>query len=171
MATIEVKGVDEFLIKLSQLEQAMKEEIIGQAIHEGAGIAADAIRTELNNLPTDESFGTSEHPATGIKAIQKAGLLYSFGISEMKDDGNGFLNVKIGFDGYNRVKTERWPNGQPNQMVARSIESGTTWLLKYPFMKQSVAKTKKTAVSAMKRKVKESTDEYWNRLAKESSKK
>ena len=50
---------------------------------------------------------------------------------------NGFYNVKIGFDGYNSVKTKRWPSGQPNAMVARSIESGTSWMTKQPFMRKA----------------------------------
>ena len=148
MATIQMKGLDEYLVKLSQLEHAAKEEICGQAIHQGAGIVADAIREELKKLPTDESFGTQNHPARGIKAVQKNGLLKSLGITGMRED-NGFLNVKIGFDGYNKVKTARWPKGQPNQVVARAAESGTSWLQKSPFVRVGVRKSKKQAVQAM----------------------
>lgn len=148
MATIQMKGLDEYLVKLSRLEQAAKEEICGQAIHQGAGIVADAIREELKKLSTDESFGTREHPAKGIKAVQKNGLLKSLGITGMRED-NGFLNVKIGFDGYNKVKTARWPKGQPNQVVARAAESGTSWLQKSPFVRVGVRKSKTQAVQAM----------------------
>lgn len=152
MATIQMKGLDEYLVKLSRLEQASKEKICGQAIHQGAGIVADAIREELKKLPTDESFGTQEHPARGIKAVQKSGLLKSLGITRIRED-NGYLNVKIGFDGYNKVKTARWPKGQPNQVVARAAESGTSWLQKSPFVRVGVRKSKKQAVQAMETSV------------------
>lgn len=148
MATIQMKGLDEYLVKLSRLEQASKEEICGQAIHQGAGIVADAIREELKKLPTDESFGTQDHPARGIKAVQKNGLLKSMGITSMREE-NGYLNVKVGFDGYNKVRTGRWPKGQPNQLVARAAESGTSWLQKSPFVRVGVRKSKKRAVDAM----------------------
>ena len=54
----------------------------------------------------------------------------------MRND-NGFYNVKIGFDGYNSVKTKTWPQGQPNMMVARAVESGTSWMQKQPFMRKA----------------------------------
>lgn len=156
MAKIEMKGLDEYLIRLSRMEQASKEEICGKAIYKGAGIVADAIREELKQLPTDESFGTTSNPAKGIKMVQKAGLIQSLGITSMKEK-DGFLNVKIGFDGYNKVKTALWPKGQPNTMVARAAESGTTWLQKSPFVRTGVRNSKKAALDAMKKTVDETT--------------
>lgn len=144
------------MFKLSQLEVLSRTEICGGAIYAASEIIADAIRSELNAIPTDEGYGTKEDPAKGPKAIQKAGLANSLGIAKMQDDGTGFLNVKIGFDGYNRVKTAKWPKGQPNQMVARSVESGTTWMIKNPFVKRAVARHRKQALEAMRRHVDES---------------
>lgn len=158
MAKIEMKGLEDYMIRLSRLEQASKEEICGKAIYQGAGIVADAIREELKRLPTDESFGTTENPAQGIKAVQKEGLIQSLGITSMKES-NGFLNVKIGFDGYNKVKTARWPKGQPNTMVARAAESGTTWLRKSPFVRTGVRKSKNAALEAMRNSVDQATAE------------
>ena len=109
-------------------------------------------------MPTDERFGTTETPAQGIKAIQKEDLLHSLGITSMKDDGHGFLHVKVGFDGYNRVVTKKWPQGQPNQMVARAAASGTTWLQKSAFMKRSVARSRKKALAAMAKQVQKSIE-------------
>ena len=85
-----------------------------------------------------------------------AGLIQSLGITRMKEK-DGFLNVKIGFDGYNKVKTARWPKGQPNTMVARAAESGTTWLQKSPFVRTGVRNSKKAALDAMKKTVDETT--------------
>lgn len=159
MATITFKKGDEYLFKLSQLEALSREEICGGAIYAGAAIVADAIREELDwGVDTDERFGTPENPAAGPKAIQKEGLFRSLGISSMRDDGKGFLNVKIGFDGYNRVITKKWPLGQPNQMVARSVESGTTWMKKNPFVKTGASKSRRKALAAMKKSVQESIE-------------
>ena len=66
----------------------------------------------------------------------------------MRNDG-GFRNVKIGFDGYNYVKTKTWPKGQPNAMVARSIESGTSWMSKQPFMRKAESSSKSRCEQAM----------------------
>lgn len=156
MATIQVKKGKDFMFKLSQIELLTREEIIGGALYAGAAIAADAVRAELDAIPTDESFGTTEHPTAGPKAIQKEGLSQSLGIASMRDDGTGLYSVKIGFDGYNRVKTKKWPNGQPNQMVARSIESGTTWMQKTPFIKQAAENCRKDVRATMRKLVKKS---------------
>ena len=85
---------------------------------------------------------------TGPNQYQKKGLEDSFGIAPIRND-NGFVNVKLGFDGYNGLKTKRWPNGQPNQMIARSVERGTSWMKANPFMKRALRKARKQAQEAM----------------------
>lgn len=77
----------------------------------------------------------------------------SLGIASLQDDGTGYLNVKIGFDGYNDIVTQRWPRGQPNQMVARAVESGTTWMQKNDFVRRAVRASRKRAIEAMKKTV------------------
>ena len=64
-------------------------------------------------------------------------------------DQNGYLNVKIGFDGYNRTKTDQYPQGQPNQLVARGVESGTSWKQKHPFIWPAVTRARKKAEEKM----------------------
>ena len=125
MATISFKNGDEYLMKISKLEAAMKDEVCGEAIYGAAGIVADEIRKQLEAVPTDERYGTSSDPTRGPKAVQKEALLDALGISSMQEH-DGYLDVKIGFDGYNGVTTKRWPNGQPNQMVARSVDANDT---------------------------------------------
>lgn len=156
MARIEFNDGSDYMKKLEQLAAASKYEICGGAIYAGAAVVADSIRDELNRIPTDETTGTTSDPARGPKQIQKEGLARSLGISKMRDDGTGRLDVKVGFDGYNRVKTQKWPNGQPNQMVARSVNSGTSWMKKNPFVSKGTRKAKKPALEAMSKHVDES---------------
>lgn len=147
-------GKDGF-ISLSNLSARLKDGVIGPAIYEGAAIVADAVHAEIKSLPTDEYWGSPERPKTGPTKVQKKGLHESLGIASMQDDGKGFLNVKIGFDGYNEVKTKNWPNGQPNQMVARAVESGTSFMEAHPFVKTAVQKSRKAAVAEMAKTVDE----------------
>lgn len=155
MATISFKNGDEYLLKLSKLEAALKDEVCGAAIYGAAGIVADEIRSQLEAVPTDEGYGTASEPTRGPKAAQKEALLDALGISSMKEK-SGYYDVKIGFDGYNGITTKRWPRGQPNQMVARSIERGTTWMKATAFVKKAVAATRKRALEFMKHSVDES---------------
>jgi hypothetical protein len=62
-------------------------------------------------------------------------------------DRNNQQSVKLGFDGYNDVVTDKYPSGQPNQLIARAIESGTSWLQPCHFMSKA-QNANKAAVEA-----------------------
>ncbi len=158
MAKITFKKGDEYLFKLSELANKSIEEALGPAIHDAAGLVADSIMEEFRDVPTDERFGTEGTPALGPKKIQKKALYECYGITEMQKDANGFLNVKIGWDGYSGITTKKWPKGQPNQLIARAIESGTSYMIKHPFVKKGVAKSKKKALEIMKKRVDEGVE-------------
>lgn len=151
MATITFKKGDEYIAKLEALERDMRYKVIGAAVYEGANVVADAVQSGISSIPTvaPNAWATPTNPNAGITAKQKAGLHNSFGIAKLQDD-SGYLHVKLGFDGYNDVKTKRWPSGQPNQMIARSVERGTSLLQATPFMKSSVSKSRKACINTMK---------------------
>lgn len=149
MAYIRFSGLEEYERKLSQLERAYREQIAGKAIYAGSAIVADAIKRGIEGLPVVTGYGTQENPLPGgVTAVQKQGLEDGLGIAPMQDD-RGYLNVKIGFDGYNRTKTEKYPNGQPNQMVARGVESGTSWKQKKPFVRTAINASRKETEKKM----------------------
>lgn len=158
MARIKFKGLQEYEVKLSKLA-ANSREIAGQAIYIAADIVADAVKEAIEALPVDENYGTHDKKSHGIKQIQKDGLIDSWGISQMRDD-QGFYNVKLGFDGYNGLKTQGHPSGQPNQMIARAVESGTTFSDKIPFVRPAVNASKARAEKAMV----ETLDEEINKI-------
>lgn len=152
MAKMTFKGLDVYVQHLSKLDNNT-DQYIGKAIYKGADVVADSIKNAINSLPTDNSF-----KKTGLKSgptsIQKEGLVHSFGISKMRRDGSA-LNVKIGFDGYNRVVTKRWSKGQPNAMVARSIESGTSFMQKNSFVSKGTRSAKSQCEEVMKKTIDE----------------
>lgn len=129
-------GMDKYLSQLQNLE-FQTDEMIGNAIYKGADIVADAIKANIQNLPSSACTET-----------EKAGLLSGFGIAKMQDE-NGYFNVKAGFDGYNEDVTKRYPRGKPNSMIARSIEGGTSWKPKHPFIGPAVRATKDQAEQLM----------------------
>lgn len=135
MAKFQFEGVDKLIAQYKKLE-SNTEKVIGKAVYEGAGVVMKNVEGAVASISTDNRFGTAENPTTGPSTIQKIGLQQALGIAKMRND-NGFYNVKIGFDGYNSVKTKTWPQGQPNMMVARAVESGTSWMQKQPFMRKA----------------------------------
>lgn len=148
MAKIDFSGLDEYAEKLAALGAKMERDIIGKAVYEGAAIAHSELNSEISLLPTDNHYGTPSHPQRGPNSVQKAGLHRGLGISHMRND-DGFFNVKIGFDGYNDIKTRRWPNGQPNVMIARAIVRGKSWLLPTKFVSKAVSRCEKKVRGVM----------------------
>lgn len=150
MAKITFPGLNDYELMISKLSKDV-DDIAGKAIYAGAGIVADAIKENIKALPIVRGYGTEKDPLPGgVTAPQKAGLIDGLGISPMQDDG-GYLNVKIGFDGYNATKTEKYPQGQPNQLVARGVESGTSWKQKKPFIRPAINASKSRAEAEMAR--------------------
>ncbi len=145
MAKFEFRGIDEYIDKLDTLRTATKDAIIGRTTYAGAAIVADKVRAATEALAVGKD---SDAAAGAVTAAQKRGLLEGFGISKIQDD-NGFINVKLGFDGYNSVKTKKYPNGQPNVLIARAVNSGTTFRKKTRFVDKAVAASRKTAEAKM----------------------
>ena len=83
-----------------------------------------------------------------IKAIQRVKKGSDVIIRKGIDDGD-YVHAKIGWDGYGRTKTKKYPEGVPNQLIVRSINSGSSFRKKNPFVNRAVTKNKKTAVKAM----------------------
>ena len=150
MAKITFPGLNDYELMISKLSKGV-DDIAGKAIYAGAGIVADAIKENIKDLPIVRGYGTEKDPLPGgVTAPQKAGLIDGLGISPMQSDA-GYLNVKIGFDGYNATKTEKYPQGQPNQLVARGVESGTSWKKKSPFIRPAINASKSRAEAEMAR--------------------
>ena len=127
MAKISFPGLKEYELRLSRLGSKTKE-IAGKAVYAGAGIVANEIKKGIAGLPA----------RTGVT---KQGLEEGFGISPLQNE-DGYLNVKAGFDGYNK-------NGVPNVLMARVFESGTSRVAKRPFVRPAVNRAKKPAEAKM----------------------
>lgn len=126
-------------------------EICGKAVYEMAGIVADKIRSNLESIhaePDTEGLAAwKEQRKAKLTYSEKQGLLNGLGISSLEDD-NGYQNVKIGFDGYNSVKTRKYPKGQPNVLIARALESGSSVRDKQPFVRPAVNAARAEALKA-----------------------
>lgn len=154
MARITVKGVDEYAEKLKRLSKN-SDIIMKKSVYNGADIVADAMKKGLESIPVEEGeipglppYGTAEKKVYGLSRRQKADLIQGFGISKFENT-NGYINVKIGFDGYGSVKTKRHPNGMPNVMLARAITSGSSFRKKNPILRKKVTESKEKAIEKM----------------------
>lgn len=149
------KGLDKYIGQLEALNSNTPE-ILGRSIYPGAKIVADAVKANIEKLPVSNKpkRGTSADPIDTITSAQKQGLRDGFGISDMQKQG-GYLNVKLGFAGYNSQisdtsKSRKYKNPrQPNVLIARAVENGTSFRKKHPFVSPAVRSTKAAAEKAM----------------------
>lgn len=149
MARMTFKAGEEYAIKLSKLATG-QEEIAKKAIYAAAGIVADKIKANLNSLPEEKfRYLRDGEKFVGVPERQKKDLIDSFGITPITTDSKGNWNAKIGFDGYGSIPTKKYPNGLPNQLLARAIESGSSVRRKKPFVRPAVNATKKQAQAKM----------------------
>lgn len=167
MATFKIgHNFDKYLKDLENLKK-MSPKITAMAVYEGAKIVADAAAQSAASLPVvsaqwgGEYKGKDQGKQNGITAAQKAGLLSSnsgggLGLAKMQDR-NGYVHTKLGYSGYNSQVTERYHQGQPNVMIARSLESGTSFRAKIPFITRSVRASRAQAEQKMAQVVDEET--------------
>lgn len=149
MAKMYFKGMDVYEKKLSAIAAGSRA-IAGKALYAGAKIAADEMRKEILALKVSpSSYATPGHPSDSINPVQQQGLLDGLGIAPIQEE-NGYIHVKVGIDGYNGLKTTAHPKGQPNAEVARSIQSGTSYMQKQPFVTNAMRKCKSAAEQAIK---------------------
>ena len=151
MAKITFKRGSEYASKLQQLERHfMKDAPLEKAVAAGAEIVADEIRDNLDAIPEEEfrRLGDGEM-FHGLPEGQKRDLQDSFGLTPIEKDKNGFIHTKAGFDGYGSFPTNAYPEGIPNQLLARSAESGSSVRQKHPFVEPAVKVKRKEAVETM----------------------
>jgi len=126
MAKISINVGTNYTIKLEQMASQF-EEIGSKALIAGANVIADEIRKNANSVLSGESTGD---------------MMKSFGITPVGRDLEGRLNIKVGFDGYDR-------RGTPNQLKARAIESGTSFQIKKPFVRPALRRKHKECVKVI----------------------
>ena len=153
-------GLAQFIASLEKTDDRDIEEIAGSAIYAMANEVANQVKANLEGLATSTEKKYKDNHVRLITPRQKAGLIASFGISKMREYGTEW-NVKLGFDGYNDVITETYPNGQANTMVARLTESGSTWRQKQPFFRPALNASKDRAKKAGEQKAIEKLKEKY----------
>lgn len=152
MAKIVMTGMSEYIRELENVAWATSD-ICKAVVYRGAAVVADEIKAGIRGLRVvsdkDALAAYQKGVPTLISYTQKKGLLESFGVARIQES-YGYVSTKLGFDGYNEVITNEWPNGQPNQLIARACESGSVAMIKQPFMRPSQNRVKNKALDAMR---------------------
>lgn len=146
MARIEIDGlienIDYFLDERGKaIIPASK-----MALYDGAGEMIEGLKAEIRALPEDYGYvKKGGQPLQGLTSKQKQGLLDGCGISKMRRAGSA-IEVTIGFAGYNSYKTKKYPKGQPNALIRRSLVKGTPYLKKNRFVNNAYKKNSQKVI-------------------------
>lgn len=154
-------GIANMISAFDKFSDRDMEEIAGSAIYVMANEVANQVKANISALPTSSDKEYKGNSKYLIPDKQKQGLLSSFGISKMKAVGSREWNVKLGFDGYNDVVTKTYPQGQPNALIARLTESGSTYRIKQPFFRSALNASKGGAKERGEEEIKKQFDKYF----------
>ena len=154
--SIQWEGADELLRKMDKLpEKAAK--IAAEALYEGAGVMADAVSQAVHGIAT-ESFqyaagGRKRMPSPEEKAIlEKA----KHGVARFRNDGTK-IQTSIGFD--NSGYAELNGKTKPIPLIANSINHGTSFMKKQPFLRKAFSQNQSAAVAAVEAGIRAREDE------------
>lgn len=149
MPSIKMDGLDDLYAKLKAIgDGSAIEKVQKHAVYEGMKVIKYEVVAQIKALPEEEGYiETDKLPRNVITKAEKAELIRHIGISNMETK-DGTVNNSISFDGYTSIKTQRFPNGKPAILIARSINSGSSVRQKHPFMRQAKAAAKNKAIQA-----------------------
>ena len=148
MAKLTVSGLQDWSIKLREIQDDAGG-IMKAAVYAGAKVIADGIASAIDSIPEDQRYkqpGTLRASATHD---EKEDLKNAIGIAHFDETG-GKISTAVGFNGYSRHATKKYPQGVPLPMIARSIESGSSVRQKHPFMRRVAQSLRSEAVAAMR---------------------
>lgn len=143
-------GLTDYIAELQKLQNI--DDYIEPVVYEGVSVVNKATVAALKELPTDDSKGKAEK-RTGLRSIEKAGLLKAYGISKLDND-NGYINRKIGIaNGY--IENAATGYKKPAVLIARSLVSGTSFMQKNDVFSKTAKASKSAAEQAMAKKLDE----------------
>ena len=136
MAKATVKMPEDFLLKLSRLGEKT-DEITARVLEAGGAVSLEKVKA---NLQAVIGSGTKEpSESTGE-------LLSSLGLSKVRQDKDGNLNIKVGF-------SEPRSDGKSNAMIASVLEYGKSGQPPKPFLQPAKTASRKPCIEAMKAKL------------------
>lgn len=153
MATIRVTGIEQLIAKMERLTDN-HEEKMKRIVYAGTGVVADAVRSNLESVPTSipDHYYKKGEKQPGPDPDQKNAIINAFGISKIKREGGSYA-AKVGFKGGQEA------NGVKVTTLARRVESGTSWMQKHPFSRPGLNQSRSKAIEAMKEELENQLNE------------
>ena len=157
--TISTEGLDQLSKMLAELGNKAQD-VASASLFDGAGVVADALNAGIGKIQT-APFKYAPEGHTRLPSPQeKAALERKVGIARFRKDGASVDTIiGISYDsGYTQIA------GKPKavRVIARSINSGTSFMHKQPVFRMAVNSAKASAVSAIGAKAEKMFNEIIN---------
>lgn len=157
---MKVDGLAEISEQLDRLGESAPA-VAAQALYEGAGVMADELNRTVDSIKTEPfkyAWGTRRLPSPEEKEIVKQAAA---GIAKFHREGGAEMDTSVGFR--NAGYAELAGKQVPIPLIVNSINSGTSFMQKQPFIR----KTAKQAAPKAVKKMQDTVESAWSKLFRE----
>lgn len=144
--SIQVEGLNELLKDMENMPKAA-EKVAAEALYEGAGVMADAVSKAVDSIETEPfryaAGGKKRKPSPEEKAILQAAPK---GVAKFRKNGVG-IQTSVGMQNSGYATLEG--KNKPVPQIANSINSGTSFMEKQPFMRRAFSQNQSAAQAAI----------------------
>ena len=182
---VQVEGMDQLFSAMEKLPEKARK-IAAEGLYEGAGVVADKVSSAVQGIATAPfkyaKGGTKRLPSPEEKAIV-AGARH--GVAKFRNNGIS-IQTSVGYQnsgyaaitwnhaktGASRTKYKQGANGRmvhasqgtgssmkPVPLIANSINSGTSFMTKQPFLRKAFSQSKVAAAAAIESGIQSRLDE------------
>ena len=147
---ISTQGIEELGAMFAKLG-ADAQKVASKSLYDGAGVVADAFSKASNSIITEEFHYLARPDITGTKRYaspeEKAACQGKSGIATFRKDGDTTDTV-VGISG-NAGYVNIGGKQKPVLEIARSINSGTSFMHKQPVYRKAVSTSRAAAAAAI----------------------
>ena len=151
-----VEGMDELLRRMDKLGEKAQGVASG-ALYEGAGVVADSISQAVHGIATEPFRYATGGRTRKPSPEEKAALVQARkGVAKFRKTRIS-VNTSVGMQnsGYANVNGKT----KPVPLIANSINSGTSFMQKQPFMRKAMSQAKGKAMQAIEEGLRKRLDE------------
>lgn len=145
--SIQITGMEELIRAFNKLPEKA-EEVAAKALYDGAGVMADSVSQAVQGIATEPfkyaAGGRKRKPSPEEKAILSNAKK---GVAKFRKNG---VSVQTSVGMQNAGYAELNGKTKPIPLIANSINSGTSFMQKQPFMRKAFSKNNaaKAAIEA-----------------------
>jgi HK97 gp10 family phage protein len=156
--SFKVEGMDQLLSNFGKLPETAKK-VAAEALYEGAGVMADAVGQAVRGIVTKRMKYPAPEGKQRMPSPEEKEILENarHGVAKFRNNGNE-IDTSVGFQnsGYAVLKGRV----VPVPVIANSINSGTSFMKKQPFMRKAFSQNKAKAIAAIENGIKAREDQF-----------